>query len=58
MQSNDIKLMSSIWKFIFDEKININDMKEYDYDIYNTLKCIQQNDVSNMNLTFVNSNGK
>lgn len=36
-QSNDLKLMSSIWKFIFDENIDINDMREYDYYIYNSL---------------------
>ncbi|KAK8836925.1 E3 ubiquitin-protein ligase tom1 [Tritrichomonas musculus] len=56
-QSNDLKLMSSIWKFIFDENIDINDMREYDYYIYNSLMSITQNDVSNMYLTFVDSDG-
>lgn len=56
-QSSDMKLMSAIWKFIFDEKLDINDMREYDNDIYNSLKNIMQNDVSDMYLTFVDSNG-
>ena len=57
-ESNSIKLMSSIWKFIFEKNINIEDMKEYDYYIYQSLKSIQQNDVQDMYLTFVDSKGE
>lgn len=55
-QSINLKLMSSIWKFIFNEKVDINDMKEYDNDIYNSLNCIKNSDVTSMYLTFVDSN--
>ena len=49
----DIKLMSSIWKIMYYySNANLEDMEEYDFEIYESLKYIQENDVSNMDLTF------
>lgn len=50
-----LKLTSSIWKFLFNEKITLDDMNDYDSEICESLKWISENDPEPMMMTFVNS---
>lgn len=52
----DVKLSLFIWRLLMKEKITINDMEEYDQSIYNSLKWILENDVSELEEVFVDSN--
>ena len=51
----DFKLSSFIWKRILDEKIDLEDMKDYDEEIYQSLKWISENDPKPLMMTFVDS---
>ena len=48
-----IKLSSFIWKQLMEEKIDLEDMKDYDIDLYESLKWISQNDPEPLMMTFV-----
>ncbi|OHS97052.1 hypothetical protein TRFO_36768 [Tritrichomonas foetus] len=52
------KLSSFIWKRILNTPISLDDMAEYDTQMYNSLKWILDNDVNNIGFTFVNSENK
>lgn len=52
----NIKLASFIWKKIFEEEVTLEDMKEYDSDMYESLKWISENDPSLLEMTFIDSN--
>lgn len=54
----NFKLSSFIWKYILERTITIDDMKDYDEGIYNSLKYIKENDVERMDLTFVDLKNK
>lgn len=54
----NLKLTSFIWKYLLSCPFTIEDMKEYDHSIYQSLQCISENDVNEMNKVFVDSNGK
>lgn len=55
-QNLNLKLSSFIWKMLLNHKITIDDMKDYDEEIYVSLKWILNNDVTSCSLTFVNTN--
>ncbi|KAK8854410.1 hypothetical protein M9Y10_016972 [Tritrichomonas musculus] len=50
-----IKLTSWIWKGLLNEKVTLEDMKDYDSEIYHSLKWIAENDPEPLMMTFVNS---
>lgn len=52
----NLKLASYVWKLLLNERITVEDMKEYDTGIYQSLKWILNNDVSEMNEVFVDQN--
>lgn len=54
----NLKLSSFIWKIMMDEKITIDDMLDYDSEIYNSLKWIKENDPAELNQNFVDSNSE
>ena len=51
----DIKLSSFIWKKMMNENIDLEDMKEYDNELYESLKWISENDPEPLMMTFVDS---
>ena len=51
-----LKLSSFIWKKIMNEKITLEDMNDYDSEIYRSLKWISENDVNDLMMTFVDTN--
>ena len=51
----DIKLTSFIWKLLLNQQISLEDMKNYDNELYRSLFWITQNDPEPLMLTFVNS---
>ena len=50
-----IKLASYIWKELLEEQIELEDMKDYDNEIYESLKWISENDPEDLMMTFVDS---
>lgn len=48
-----LKFASFIWKLLKNEMITIDDMEEYDQSIYQSLKWILYNDVTEMDEYFV-----
>ncbi|KAK8839102.1 hypothetical protein M9Y10_032573 [Tritrichomonas musculus] len=54
--NSNIKFTSFVWKILLKERIALEDMKEYDDDIYQSLKWISENDVTSMDTTFVDQN--
>lgn len=55
-QNLNLKLSSFIWKKLLNHKIDLSDMKDYDIKVYNSLKWILNNDVTDCSLTFVDTN--
>lgn len=51
-----LKLASFIWKKFLNEKITLEDMNDYDSEIYQSLKWISENDVNDLMMTFVDTN--
>ena len=51
-----LKLSSFIWKKILGKEVTLEDMKDYDIEIYQSLKWISENDPSDLMMTFVDSN--
>ena len=51
-----LKLSSFIWRKIMNEKITLEDMNDYDSEIYRSLKWISENDVNDLMMTFVDTN--
>lgn len=49
----DIKFSSILWKLILDKDLSLDDMEDFNYYVYDTLKNVEEKDVSSMNLTFV-----
>lgn len=49
------KLSSFIWKSMMNESINIDDMKDFDNELYESLKWISENDPEPIMMTFVDS---
>lgn len=54
-QNLNLQLSSFVWKKMLNHQIELEDMKDYDIEIYNSLEWILNNDVTNCSLTFVNS---
>lgn len=52
----NIKLTSFIWKILLNEQINLEDMKNYDNEMYQSLFWISENDPKQAMMTFVDSN--
>lgn len=50
-----LKLTSSIFKYLLNEKVDLNDMNDFDSEIYQSLKWISENDPSPLMMRFVNS---
>lgn len=50
-----IRLSSWIWKFLLNEEITLDDINDYDSEIYRSLKWISENDPEQLNMTFTNS---
>lgn len=54
----NLKLTSFIWKKLMNENIDLEDLLDYDKQLYQSLKWISKNDPSPMMLTFTNSHDK
>lgn len=52
----NIKFASFIWKLFLNEEIALEDMEEYDHSIYQSLNWILNNDVDELDETFVDRN--
>lgn len=53
----DIKFSSIIWKLILGKELELDDMEYFDFDVYEKLKKVKENDVTLMNLKFVDYYG-
>ena len=51
-----LNFTSFIWKKILDIQVTLEDMKDYDIEIYNSLKWISENDPKPLMATFVDMN--
>lgn len=53
----NLKLTSSLWKQLIHQKVKLDDLKDYDTQIYNSLKWILDNKVDSLETYFVNNEG-